>query len=74
MTSRTRSVAKGAAIVPDGSTDTTRTQGGISRATVEEVLKVEPGLTVAKLCARTCFYAENWLGFTDGLRLAGLPE
>jgi TolB-like protein len=45
-----------------------------AKAAVEQVLKIEPELTLTKLRARTHFYAENWLGFTDGLRLAGLPE
>src|SRR5262245_40715145 len=45
-----------------------------ARAAIDRVLKIEPELTLTKLRARTRFYAENWLGFTDGLRLAGLPE
>ena len=43
-------------------------------AIIQEVLKVEPQLTITKLRERTRFYAENWQGFTEGLRLAGLPE
>jgi tetratricopeptide (TPR) repeat protein len=43
-------------------------------AVIQEVLKIEPQLTITKLRERTPFYAENWQGFTEGLRLAGLPE
>jgi TolB-like protein len=43
-------------------------------AAVQKVLEIEPQLTLTKLRERTRFYAENWQGFAEGLRLAGLPE
>jgi TolB-like protein/Flp pilus assembly protein TadD len=43
-------------------------------ATIQEVLKIEPQLTLTKLRERARIFAENWHGFTEGLRLAGMPE
>lgn len=43
-------------------------------ATIEEVLKLEPHLTLGKLRERASIFAENWHGFADGLRMAGLPD
>jgi TolB-like protein/Flp pilus assembly protein TadD len=43
-------------------------------AVVQEVLKIEPELTLSKLRARTRIYADDWHGFAQGLRLAGFPE
>jgi TolB-like protein len=42
---------------------------------MREILKIEPGLTLAKLHARTKFlHASYWDRFSEGLRDAGLPE
>jgi hypothetical protein len=42
---------------------------------LQEVLKIEPQLTLSKLRARLMHYDESvWNKFADGLRLAGLPE
>jgi TolB-like protein/tetratricopeptide (TPR) repeat protein len=43
-------------------------------AIIREVLKLEPHLTLGKLRQRAKIFAENWHGFADGLRMAGLPE
>jgi TolB-like protein/Flp pilus assembly protein TadD len=42
---------------------------------LREALKIEPGLTASKLRERNLFHDEVfWREFSDGLRLAGLPE
>ena len=44
-------------------------------AVIQEVLTIEPGLTLSKLRERTRFLDEPmWKEFAEGLRLAGLPE
>ena len=42
---------------------------------VEELLKIEPQLTISGLRARVPFVVESmWKTYSDALRLAGLPE
>ena len=44
-------------------------------AAIQELLKIEPLLTLSKVRARTRFYDEGpSKAFVEGLRLAGLPE
>jgi TolB-like protein/Flp pilus assembly protein TadD len=44
-------------------------------ATMAEVLKIEPQLTLSRLRARTMYTSEDvWLKTAEGLRLAGMPE
>jgi hypothetical protein len=46
-----------------------------AEAVVQEILKIEPDLTLAKLRARTMFLEDSyWSCFSEGLRDAGLPE
>jgi TolB-like protein len=44
-------------------------------AVIQELLKIEPGLTLSKVRARTRLYDEGpSKAFAEGLRIAGLPE
>jgi TolB-like protein/class 3 adenylate cyclase len=46
-----------------------------AKEAVRELLKIEPQLTISSLRARTLAMEESvWIMFSDGLRLAGLPE
>jgi cytochrome c-type biogenesis protein CcmH/NrfG len=43
--------------------------------TVADMLRAQPGLTIAKTREpRMYMHSELWRKFSDGLRLAGLPE
>jgi adenylate cyclase len=46
-----------------------------AEAVIQELLKIEPQLTLSKLRARTRFSDDPlWKDFPEGLRRAGLPE
>jgi TolB-like protein/class 3 adenylate cyclase len=46
-----------------------------AKEAVRELLKIEPQLTISSLRARTLAMEESvWIMFSEGLRLAGLPE
>jgi TolB-like protein/Tfp pilus assembly protein PilF len=46
-----------------------------AREAVADNLRIEPGLTISKLHARRIYMHESlWEKFSEGLRLAGLPE
>jgi hypothetical protein len=46
-----------------------------AREAIADNLRIEPGLTISKLHARRAsMHDDLWRKFSEGLRLAGLPE